>query len=195
MEKSYPGNCVVNCRGQRIANESQNYIAYQLELYARHSEADPQVPAWMVFDARFRRSYFVGPLLTSRARPDWRLPRSYLASGFLSRADTIRELGKKAGIDPDGLERTVAAMNEYARTGKDPASNPIRAWHRSWSRRSMPCGSSPVISELTVGSRRTPTRGYCAPRERPYPGCMLSETVRRPFCPRIRGRARPSDRR
>ena len=119
MEKSYPGNCVVNQRGRRIANESQNYIAYQLELFARHSEADPQVPAWMVFDARFRRSYFVGPLSTERFRPDWMLPRSYYSSGFLSRAETIGELAGMAGIDRDGLQQTITAMNEYARTGKD----------------------------------------------------------------------------
>ena len=119
MEKSYPGSCVVNRRGRRIANESQNYITYQLELFAKHSDADPQVPAWMVFDARFRRSYFVGPLSTARFRPDWMLPRSYFSSGFLSKAGTIRELAGMAGIDPDGLGRTVAAMNDYARTGED----------------------------------------------------------------------------
>jgi 3-oxosteroid 1-dehydrogenase len=119
MEKSYPGSCVVNRRGRRIANESQNYITYQLELFARHSDSDPQVPAWMVFDARFRRSYFVGPLSTARFRPDWMLPRSYFTSGFLSRAGTIRELAGMAGIDREGLQQTIEAMNEYARTGKD----------------------------------------------------------------------------
>jgi 3-oxosteroid 1-dehydrogenase len=119
MEKSYPGNCVVNRSGRRIANESQNYITYQLELYARHTESTPQVPTWMVFDARFRRSYFVGPLSSAAIRPDWMLPKSYFSSGFLNRAATIRELAQKAGIATDGLERTIAAMNEYARVGKD----------------------------------------------------------------------------
>jgi len=119
MEKSYPGGCVVNRRGVRIANESQNYITYQLELFAKHSDANPQVPAWMVFDARFRRSYFVGPLSTARFRPDWMLPKQYFSSGFLTRASTVRELAQQAGIDPGGLGRTIEAMNEYARTGKD----------------------------------------------------------------------------
>jgi len=119
MDKSYPGNIVVNRRGQRIANESQNYITYQLEFYRRHTPADPQVPSWMIFDARSRRMYFNGPLWPTRFRPDWRLPRSYFTSGFLTRADSVRELAAGAGIDAAGLERTVAAMNEYARTGKD----------------------------------------------------------------------------
>jgi len=119
MDKSYPGNIVVNRRGRRIANESQNYITYQLEFYRRHTPEDPQVPSWMIFDGRSRRMYFNGPLWPTRYRPDWRVPKSYFISGFLTRAPSIRELARGAGIDPEGLEKTVAAMNEYARTGKD----------------------------------------------------------------------------
>ncbi len=119
MDKSYPGNIVVTRRGRRIANESQNYITYQLEFYRRHTAEDPQAPSWMIFDARSRRMYFNGPLWPVRYRPDKRLPRSYFSSGFLTRADSIRELARQAGIDADGLAKTVSAMNEYARTGKD----------------------------------------------------------------------------
>lgn len=119
MDKSYPGNIVVTRRGRRIANESQNYITYQLEFYRRHTAEDPQAPSWMIFDARSRRMYFNGPLWPVRYRPDKRLPQSYFTSGFLTRADSIRALAVQAGIDPDGLEKTVNAMNEYARTGKD----------------------------------------------------------------------------
>ncbi len=119
MDKSYPGNIVVTRRGRRIANESQNYITYQLEFYRRHTAADPQAPSWMIFDARSRRMYFNGPLWPVRYRPDQRLPKSYFTSGFLTRADSIRALATQAGIDADGLENTVRAMNEYARTGKD----------------------------------------------------------------------------
>ncbi len=119
MDKSYPGNIVVTRRGRRIANESQNYITYQLEFYRRHTAEDPQAPSWMIFDARSRRMYFNGPLWPVRYRPDKRLPRSYFSSGFLTRADSIRELARQAGIDADGLAKTVSAMNDYARTGKD----------------------------------------------------------------------------
>ncbi|MBS0378872.1 MAG: FAD-dependent oxidoreductase [Proteobacteria bacterium] len=119
MDKSFPGNIVVTQRGRRIANESQNYITYQLEFYRRHTPEDPQAPSWMIFDARSRRTYFNGPLWPERFRPDKRLPKSYFTSGFLTRADSIGALAQAAGIDPAGLERTVNAMNEYARTGKD----------------------------------------------------------------------------
>jgi 3-oxosteroid 1-dehydrogenase len=119
MDKSYPGNIVVTRRGRRIANESQNYITYQLEFYRRHTAADPQAPSWMIFDARSRRMYFNGPLWPARFRPDKRLPKRYFTSGFITRADSISALAAQAGIDAAGLEATVTAMNEYARTGKD----------------------------------------------------------------------------
>ena len=96
MDKSYPGNIVVTRRGRRIANESQNYITYQLEFYRRHTPEDPQAPSWMVFDARSRRMYFNGPLWPERFRPDKRLPKSYFSSGFLTRADSIPRTGDPA---------------------------------------------------------------------------------------------------
>ena len=98
LGKSNPGSCVVNRRGLRIANESQDHSSYQLELFAKHSEADPQVPAWMVFDARVRRSYLVGPLYSARLRPDWILPKLYFTSGFLTRAGTIRDLARAGNV-------------------------------------------------------------------------------------------------
>jgi 3-oxosteroid 1-dehydrogenase len=119
LDKSYPGSCVVNAAGERIANESLDYMAFQEALFAKHTEAQPQVPSWMVFDARFRRRYFVGPISYGYVRPDWTLPRAYFSSGFLSRGATLDELARAAGIDAGGLARTIAAMNEYARTGHD----------------------------------------------------------------------------
>jgi 3-oxosteroid 1-dehydrogenase len=120
MEKSYPGSIVVNPAGERFSNESQNYMAFQQETFRKHSEENPCHPAWQVFDARFRASYFVGPLYNSRFRPDWAVPKRYEAEGFFARADSVRELARKIGVDPEGLARTVSNMNEYARTGVDP---------------------------------------------------------------------------
>lgn len=119
MEKSLPGSCVVNRKGERFANESQNYMAFQQELYRVHSDDNPCQPSWHIFDARFRRNYIVGPLLTAQLRPDWTVPREWYDKRFVGKAGTIRELAVQMGIDPDGLQRTVAQMNEYARTGKD----------------------------------------------------------------------------
>ena len=119
MEKSYPGSCVVNQRGKRIANESQNYMGYATDFFRKHSDENPQFPSWHIFDARFRGRYFVGPLMNAKFRPDWMLPNSYTTSGFMTKAATVKELAEKTGIDIGGLEETIKAMNEYARTGKD----------------------------------------------------------------------------
>lgn len=119
MEKSLPGSCVVNLAGQRIANESQNYMAYQTELFASHSEQTPNAPAYMIFDKRFRDSYMVGPLLDVKSRPDKALPSSYFENGFMAIENSIGELAAKLKINAQGLADTIEKMNGYAATGKD----------------------------------------------------------------------------
>jgi 3-oxosteroid 1-dehydrogenase len=119
MEKSYPGSIVVNPAGERFSNESQNYMAYTLETFEKHTDENPCVPSWQIFDANFRASYFVGPMYNSKLRPDWALPASYEKEGFLTIAGSIRELADKVGIDADGLENTVERFNGFAASGKD----------------------------------------------------------------------------
>jgi len=119
MEKSYPGSCVVNLDGRRIGNESENYMAYQLHLFDRHSEHNSCVPAYQVFDARFRRSYIAGPLMTPDIKPDWTIPQSWYDDKFVAKADSLDELAEQLGMNADNLKETVSRMNDYAATGKD----------------------------------------------------------------------------
>ncbi len=119
MEKSFPGSCVVNRDGKRFANESQNYMAFQKDLFKTHTEAHPNAPAWHVFDATFRENFMVGPLMTKAMKPDSQIPKKWFDEGFVAKADTIRELADMLGIDADGLEETIGKMNHYAETGKD----------------------------------------------------------------------------
>ena len=119
MEKSFPGSCVVNRDGKRFANESQNYMAFQKALFKTHTEAHPNAPAWHVFDSRFRKNYMVGPMMTESMKPDWQLPKKWFETGFVAKADTVRELAEQLGINAEGLEQTIASMNTYAQTGKD----------------------------------------------------------------------------
>ena len=119
MEKSYPGNVCVNREGNRVANESMNYMAYVKGAFAAHSPEHPSSPLYMVFDANFRAKYLVGPLMKSSFRPDYMLPKAYFEEGFLAKSDTIEGLAKQMGINAEGLKRSVALMNTAARTGKD----------------------------------------------------------------------------
>ncbi|EEB79113.1 putative FAD binding domain protein [marine gamma proteobacterium HTCC2148] len=125
MERSYPGSVIVNPAGKRFSNESQNYMAFQLETFAKHTEESPTYPTWQIFDADFRANYFVGPLFNSKFRPDWQVPKSfnYEEGGFYAKADSVAELAVKIDVDVAGLEATVANMNEYAKTGVDPECN------------------------------------------------------------------------
>ena len=120
MERSYPGSIIVNPAGKRFSNESQNYMAFQIETFEKHSEEEPTYPTWQVFDANFRAKYFVGPIYTSKMMPDFLVPwKRYEDDNFMARADTIRELAAKISVDADGLEDTVARMNQFARSGVD----------------------------------------------------------------------------
>ena len=118
MEKSLPGTIQVNLNGERIANESQNYMAYLLELFAKHNSDTPSVPSFQVFDSRYRNKYIVGPIL-GNMQPDWAVPADYFDGKFLFKSDTLDELAQQTGIDSEGLAATVAKMNEFAKTGKD----------------------------------------------------------------------------
>ena len=119
MEKSYPGSCVVNSEGKRIANESQNYMAYQLAFFQKDTDANPCVPAYQIFDARFRRDYIVGPLMSAALKPDWTIPKQWFDSKLVGKADSVEALAKQVGISATGLKQTISDMNRYAETGID----------------------------------------------------------------------------
>ena len=119
MEKSFPGSCVVNRDGKRFANESQNYMAFQKDLFKTHTDEHPNAPAWHVFDATFRENFMVGPLMTKAMKPDFQIPKKWFDTGFVAKANSIRELADALAINADGLEETIANMNHYAQTGTD----------------------------------------------------------------------------
>ena len=115
MEKSFPGSCVVNINGQRFANESQNYMAFQKEQFKAHSDDNPCAPAYHIFDSRFRRNYMVGPLIDESTK----IPQNWYQQGFIGKADSIAELAEQMHIDSEGLQQTIEKMNHYAVTGID----------------------------------------------------------------------------
>jgi 3-oxosteroid 1-dehydrogenase len=119
MEKSYPGNCVVNRHGKRVANESMNYQAYVQTCYEAKKNGVEVDELWMVFDARFRANYIVGPMMTSKMLPDKRLPKELFCDDFLTMADSVDELADKVGIDKANLIETVNNMTAYAKSGED----------------------------------------------------------------------------
>ena len=69
VERSMPGCLVVNKQGERFVNESCPYPEFQQAMYADQAKRGGAVPAWIVFDAEFRRKYPMGPLLPAEAVP------------------------------------------------------------------------------------------------------------------------------
>jgi 3-oxosteroid 1-dehydrogenase len=120
IEKGLPGSIFVNKRGERFLNEASPYNDICKAMYAKHSPESPCVPCYMIFDATYRRKYPCGPLLQATQQPDWMLPRALRETGYLKKANSLRELAGTLGIDAAGLEESVRKMNSYAQAGKDP---------------------------------------------------------------------------
>ncbi|MEQ8755690.1 MAG: FAD-dependent oxidoreductase [Coleofasciculus sp. G1-WW12-02] len=108
IEKSLPGSMMVNSQGKRFTNEADPYIDVVKDMYKTDS-----VPAFFVFDRRFRYQYPTGPLMPGLT------PKKYIDNGYIQVANTIEDLGKKCGIEPQGLIETTRKMNQYAVTGLD----------------------------------------------------------------------------
>lgn len=109
---------VVNARGERFVYESCPYPEFQQAIYADHARTQGTIPAWIVFDADFRRKYPIGPIGPGEALPDSRLPRRWLGEVYW-KDDTLEGLARQIGVDPAGIAASAARMTEYARTGKD----------------------------------------------------------------------------
>lgn len=114
LDRSKPGTVVVNASGKRFVNESTSYHLFARAMYEANKRS-PSIPAFFIADAVALRRYGLGMI-----RPGGRGLKPFIADGYLTQAATLRELAHKLGIDADNLERTVIAMNDYAKSGIDP---------------------------------------------------------------------------
>ncbi|MGW2953580.1 FAD-dependent oxidoreductase [Streptomyces eurythermus] len=114
-ERAIPGMIIVDGRGDRFVNEAAPYHEFVDAMYAhREATGSETAPSWLVVDARSRARYVFMGLL-----PGQPFPRPMLASGFVRKAGTLRELAGLTGLDPDRLAGTVERFNTFAREGKD----------------------------------------------------------------------------
>jgi 3-oxosteroid 1-dehydrogenase len=114
-ERALPGCIIVNQAGRRYMNEATSYhVAAQKMMTADRPGAGTH-PSWIVFDARFRNKYPVGPVLP--LVPDWLLPKS--VRSILVKAPTLDALARKSRVLPEALIATVERFNAGARNGVD----------------------------------------------------------------------------
>lgn len=118
VEKSMPGGILVNKSGKRFTNEAAPYGDVVHEIYRANEPDGSTIPCHLVFDARYRRSYPVGPLGPSKLQPDSAIGKR-LRREFLHKATSLAELAARIGVDAAGLEQSVARFNEQARRGRD----------------------------------------------------------------------------
>jgi len=157
-DRALPHTIVVDADGERFANESVNYNDFGRTFH----EFDPQafdyanLPVYQIMDATFRKRYAMAGLV----RPEDDCPK------WISRAGTLAGLAEAIDVDPDGLRVTVAAFNEAAQAGEDPAfgrarrrtstvsvtrTPTIRTSAPSSRRRSTPSNSTRAASARRVG--------------------------------------------
>ncbi|HLK72608.1 MAG TPA: 3-oxosteroid 1-dehydrogenase [Streptosporangiaceae bacterium] len=113
-ERSLPGCILVNGAGQRFVNESAPYVDAVHAMYDQNTPENPHIPAWLLFDQRYRDRYVFAGLPPGRA-----LPRRWYAAGSVVRADDLAGLAQAAGVAADGLAKTVTRFNEFAAAGRD----------------------------------------------------------------------------
>lgn len=114
FERGKPGYISVVRTGRRFVNEARSYHVFvPAMIEACRDAADNE--AWIVCDHRAIRRFGLGALGPAPMRI-----APYLKSGYIKRGDTPGELAIACGIDPAGLEATIAAFNGPAQQGQDP---------------------------------------------------------------------------
>jgi 3-oxosteroid 1-dehydrogenase len=117
VERNLPGCVIVNGQGRRFVNEAAPYSEFVPAMYRDHVKSGACVPAWMIFDARFRKRYPCGPIMPASLIPDARIPEAFRS--LLVRAESLDALARQIGVDAAGLRETIARMNGFAASGVD----------------------------------------------------------------------------
>lgn len=116
-ERSMPGCIMINQSGHRFVNESVAYTTAVQAMY-QQGEHGQNIPAYAVFDARYRREYPFGPLLPKGMHLDCLQP-SAVRNNFLLQANTLDELANQLNVNGQALGATVSRFNGFAENGKD----------------------------------------------------------------------------
>ena len=110
LERTRPRSIIVNRAGKRFLNEAGEYNSMAGPFqYLDPRDGYANDPAWIVFDSLHLKRYGFLGVDPDEPAPDWFSP-----------SKDLDELGKKTGIDPDGLARTLAAWNDNVAHEADP---------------------------------------------------------------------------
>ena len=110
-ERTAPHGILVNRYGERFVNEAANYNSMSKAYWYFDPVAFDyrNLPCWLIIDRQYREKYMLlSTIMPGGPDPEW-----------LVKDDTLAGLAQKVGIDPQGLEATVARWNGFVREGRD----------------------------------------------------------------------------
>ena len=109
-QRHYPRSIAVGRSGRRFANEAKSYHDLGRDLFAIDSAAARPAnrPAWLVYDAVYRRAYGTACVGPKDPDPPWLEP-----------AATLDALARRHGIDAAGLAEAVREWNADVACGRD----------------------------------------------------------------------------
>jgi fumarate reductase flavoprotein subunit len=131
---------MVDTNGRRFADEGLGGVALANSI----ARLPDPLSTWAIFDA----AVWEGPGRTARIPANPHLRR---AGATIHEADSVRELARKAGISPDGLEATVAQYQRAVREGNLSTLLPVRtsAAQAPWLLDRPPYFAAPTCAGIT----------------------------------------------
>jgi len=114
-----PGSIIVNRHGRRFMHGGYTYNDFPKTFGAFDQEyaGYPNTPpAWIIFGRTVKERRQILTVRPGDPAPEW-----------IARADSVRGLAEKIGLDPDELDATVLHYNKYAAKGDDPEFQPVRS--------------------------------------------------------------------
>ena len=114
-----PHSVSVNRNGVRFVDEACGYDDFGKAMVEDQLKTGANTPCWLVFDATFRTKFTAGGIMPTILMPDAKIPPDWW-DHYIFRADTVEALAAKIHVPVDALKKTVANMNQYAKTGVDP---------------------------------------------------------------------------
>jgi 3-oxosteroid 1-dehydrogenase len=117
-ERNSPGSIIVDTSGKRFMNESMPYVEACHHMYGgeygQGQGPGEHIPAWLIFDQQYRDRFIFAGL-----QPGQRIPKKWLESGVIVKADTLEELAQLTALPADALKATIDRFNGFARSGVD----------------------------------------------------------------------------
>jgi 3-oxosteroid 1-dehydrogenase len=117
-QRKLPGAIMEHADGKRFGNESAPYVEAVHTMYGgtwgQGDGPGENIPAWLVFDQRYRNRYIFAGL-----QPGQRFPSRWMENDNIVKADTLEELAQRLGVPADNLAATVARFNAFAEKGVD----------------------------------------------------------------------------